>query len=252
MADSLQHSRQTLPVQRPHIRLDECPPHFQKFVNNHLYNKPEIVNTILGYLDDANIHTPDNDSHIPVVRKFLQLCREARIVLNPKKCKFHKDRIDFLGVELSGDRFQMDKDKCSAIHEWKPPSKVQGVQEFIRFCNFYCRFIKGFMDIARPLHNLTRNDRPWMWTNKEETAFQTLKNIVATSPVLTHPNPNARYRMETDTSNYAYRAILSQKGATDLKYHPIAFYSKSMNPAEWNYGISNKEALAIIKALQHW
>ena len=47
--------------------LMNAPPHFQKFVNDHLYNKPEIVNTILGYLDDANIHTPDHDSHIPVV-----------------------------------------------------------------------------------------------------------------------------------------------------------------------------------------
>jgi len=58
--------------------------------------------------------------------------------------------------------------------------------------------------------------------------------------------------METNASNYAYGAILSQKGTIDLKYHPIAFYSRSMNPAKWNYGISDKEALAIVKALQHW
>jgi CRISPR/Cas system CMR-associated protein Cmr5 small subunit len=57
--------------------------------------------------------------------------------------------------------------------------------------------------------------------------------------------------METDTSNYAYGAILSQK-ADDGMYHPVAFFSKSMNPAEQNYRISDKEALAIIKALQHW
>jgi hypothetical protein len=57
--------------------------------------------------------------------------------------------------------------------------------------------------------------------------------------------------METGASNYAYGAILSQK-ADDRMYHPVAFFSKSMNPAEWNYGISDKEALAIVKALQHW
>ena len=232
--------------------LMNAPLHFQKFVNDHLYNKPEIVNTILGYLDNTNVHTPDNDSHVPAVRKFLQLCREAGIILNPKKCEFHKDQIDFLGVELSGDGFRMDKDKCNGICEWKPPSKVWGVHEFIRFCNFYCCFIKGFADITQPLHDLTKNDRPWTWTAKEEMVFQTLKNVVATSLVLAHLNPNTGYQMETNASNYAYRAILSQKGATDLKYHPITFYSRSMNPAKRNYRISNKEALAIVKALQHW
>jgi len=58
--------------------------------------------------------------------------------------------------------------------------------------------------------------------------------------------------METDASDYAYGAVLSQKNPEDQKYHPVVFYSKSMNPAERNYGISDKEALAIVQALQHW
>jgi len=117
-------------------------------VNNHLYNKPELVENILGYLDNTNVHTPTLDTHIPAVRHFLQLCREAKIFLNPKKCKFHKDRIDFLGVELSRAGFRMDEDKCNAIHKWKPPSKVRGVWEFIGFCNFYRRFIRNFAEIV--------------------------------------------------------------------------------------------------------
>jgi len=56
------------------FRLMNTPPHFQKFVNHHLYNEPEIVDAILGYLDDTNIHTLDIKSHVPAVRKFLQLC----------------------------------------------------------------------------------------------------------------------------------------------------------------------------------
>jgi RNase H-like domain found in reverse transcriptase len=71
-------------------------------------------------------------------------------------------------------------------------------------------------------------------------------------PVLIHADPEERFRVETDASNYAYRAILSQKGKEDQRNHPVAFFSKSMTPAERNYRISDKEALVVVKALQHW
>ena len=108
------------------------------------------------------------------------------------------------------------------------------------------------MEIARPLHNLTKNNQTWQWTLAEETAFQTLKKAVTSSPVLAHPNLEAWFQVETNASNYAYSAVLSQQGKDDHRYHPVVFYSKSMNPAERNYGISDKEALVIVKALQHW
>ena len=69
--------------------------------------------------------------------------------------------------------------------------------------------------------------------------------------MLIHVDPKKRFQMETDTSSYAYGAVLSQK-ATDNKHHPVAFYLKSMTPAERNYGIGDKEALPIVKGLQYW
>jgi len=69
--------------------------------------------------------------------------------------------------------------------------------------------------------------------------------------VLVHANPDQQFHLETDASNYAYGAVLSQK-QVDGQHHPIGFMSKSMNPAEWNYRIPDKEALAIVKSLQHW
>ena len=91
----------------------------------------------------------------------------------------------------------------------------------------------------------------WQWTENEQTAFKVLKWRVAEAPVLVHANPDAQFHMETDASNYAYGAVLLQKQA-DGWHHPIGFLSKSMNLAERNYGIPDKEALAIIKGLQNW
>jgi hypothetical protein len=79
-----------------------------------------------------------------------------------------------------------------------------------------------------------------------------LKDIICATPVLRHAQPDLPFQVETDTSNYAYGAILSQKDVTDKKFHPVAFFSKSMTAPEWNYAISDKEALAVIKALEHW
>ena len=97
--------------------------------------------------------------------------------------------------------------------------------------NFYQRFIDKFVHIARPLNDLLKKDTPWQWTKKENDTFEHLKRLATTEPILRHANPQLPYRMETDASNYAYGAILSQKPETKER-HPVAFMSKSMAPAK--------------------
>jgi hypothetical protein len=159
--------------------------------------------------------------------------------------------MEFLGVEVSPEGFEMERLKIETVQDWKPPKNVRAVWEFIGFCNFYCQFIKSFSEIARPLHDLTKAGQPWKWDENEQFAFETLKRMICESPVLIHANPDKKFQMEMDALNYAYGAVLLQK-AEDNKHHPVAFYSKSMMLAEQNYRISDKEALPIIKGLQHW
>ena len=183
---------------------------------------------------------------------FFQRCRETGVKLNLEKCHFFQEQVDFLGVQLSAKGFEMERIKVETVKEWQPPRTVRGVREFTGFCNFYRQFVKNFAEIARPLHDLTKDNATWQWGPQEQHAFETLKAVICASPVLIHADPNERFRVETDASNYAYGAILSQIAKEDQKRHPVAFFSKSMTPAERNYGISDKEGLAIIKALQHW
>jgi hypothetical protein len=91
----------------------------------------------------------------------------------------------------------------------------------------------------------------WQWTENEQTAFEILKWRVTQAPVLVHADPDQQFHIETDASNYAYGAVLSQR-QPDGQHHPISFMSKSMNPAEQNYSIPDKEALVIVKGLQNW
>jgi hypothetical protein len=145
----------------------------------------------------------------------------------------------------------MDDKKITDVVQWQQPTMVHSVHEFIGFVNFYHRWIPGFSDVAKPLHTLFQKDHKWDWTENEQTAFEVLKWRVSQAPILVHADPEKTFRMETDALNYTYGAVLSQK-QTDGRHHPIGYMSKSMNPAERNYGIPDKEVLAIVKGLQNW
>jgi len=118
--------------------------------------------------------------------------------------------------------------------------------------NFYRRFIRDFSARARPLFDLTRSEQVWTWSRKEQAAFEDLKTAVTTAPVLVSPQESDPFQIEADSSDFATGAVLSQQSTTDGKWHPIAFYSKSLSSMERNYEIHDKEMLAIIHALEEW
>ena len=145
----------------------------------------------------------------------------------------------------------MDQSKVEGVKNWPIPTKVKHIQAFLGLANFYRRFIKDFAKIARPLTRLTCKDAPWEWGNDQQAAFDLLKTSFTTAPVLQIPNDTAPYRLETDSSDFAMGAVLEQLGE-DKKWHPVAFYSKSLNEHERNYEIYDKEMLAIIRALEEY
>ena len=203
------------------------------------------------YLDDIPMFSKSREEHTETLRRVIQILIDHRLFAKAKKCEFYLPEIDLLGVKVSAQGFRMEEKKVMEVQEWRPPRNVRGVREFLGFINFYRQFIKDFAKIARPLHDLTKKDQGWAWTDKEETAFTTLKKLVTSELVLRHADQTREFRMETDVSNYAYGAVLSQKQDTGRR-HPVAYMSKSMTPAERNYDIGDKETLVIVKPLQHW
>ncbi len=119
------------------------------------------------------------------------------------------------------------------------------------FANFYRRFIREFSKLAKPLVHLTKRDMPFVWSEACQAAFQALKDHVVSAPVLRHFDPNRQSILETDASDWVTGGILSQYDDEGVLY-PVAFYSKNMVPAEYNYHIYDKELLAIIRCFKHW
>jgi hypothetical protein len=161
----------------------------------------------------------------------------------------HKSEVEYLGLIVGHGQVKMDPTKISAISDWPTPKTKKQVQAFLGFANFYRRFIKDFSKIAKPLTILTGNDT-WSWTTDQQTSFDSLVTALTSQPVLALPRAKGQFRLEADSSNYAVGAVLSQK--QDNKWHPIAYFSKSLSETQWNYEIYDKEMLAIMLALKEW
>ena len=117
--------------------------------------------------------------------------------------------------------------------------------------NYYRWFVKDFAKIARPLHEMTRKENKWSWGERQQKAFEELKEKFTTEPVLITPDLDKEMRVEADASDFATGGVLSIK-CEDEKWRPVVYISKSLNEAERNYEIHNKEMLAIIRCLEAW
>ena len=228
--------------------LKNAPAVFQRFINYIM--KPFLDKFVAVYLDDILIYSKNKEEHISHVCQVLSVLKENHLAAKASKCEFHRPEVEFLGHVISGSGIKTDPKKISALKDWPTPSTVKEVQSFVGFCNYYRRFVKNFASIAKPLHNLTKKDSKFVWTDECNSAFLTLKDILCSSQVLIQPDPNKPYKLETDASKFAIGCVLSQKVGNN--YRPIGYFSRTLNNSERNYSVTDKELLAIVCGLQEW
>ena len=117
--------------------------------------------------------------------------------------------------------------------------------------SYYRRFVLQFAKIVHPLHQLTCKEVDFQWSDACDTAFKQLKQRLVSAPVLTYPNFDDDFVLETDASVMGLGAVLAQIQSDGFP-HPIAFASRALSPSERNYGITDLETLAVVWALSHF
>jgi RNase H-like domain found in reverse transcriptase len=127
------------------------------------------------------------------------------------------------------------------------PKNVKAVRSFLGFAGYYRRFIQDFSQIARPLNALLKKDRQFEWTTETDEAFRTFKEKLTSAPVMEYPDWNQPFILQTDGSTTGLGVVLSQRGKDGLE-HPLAYSSRSLNPAECNYSATELECLAVVWA----
>jgi hypothetical protein len=229
--------------------LTNSPSTFQTMMND-LFRDLISQGRLVIYMDDILIFSNCLQELHQTTLDVLRILQANNLFLRPEKCTFAQESVEYLGLVIKDGTVAMDPAKVQGVAAWPVPTNLHDLQSFLGFVNFYRRFIPNFSGIARPLHNLTQKDTPWNWTDQHQSSFSQLKQLVTSEPIPHLPDNSLPFRLETDSSDYACGAVLSQ--LKDNKWHPVAFLSKSLSAPERNYEIHDKEMLAIIRALEEW
>lgn len=151
---------------------------------------------------------------------------------------------------LSKDGVQPDPSKIEKLRNFPPPKTVGEVRTFLGLAGYYRTFVRNFSIIAGPLYDLTTKDAEFAWAEQHAKAMKQIIDAIATDAVLAHPRFDLPFILDTDASDVGLSGVLSQK--IDGRERPIAFASRRIAPAEKNWHIREKEALAIIWSLERF
>ena len=222
--------------------LTNAPATFCTLMNEILH--PYLDQFVVVYLDDIVVYSSTLQEHVEHLKKVFKVLRENQLYVKREKCEFAQPKIHFLGHVISQGELRMDEAKVKAIQDWEAPTKMTELRSFLGLANYYRRFISGYSAIAAPLTELLKKNRPWLWSEECEEAFEGLKAAVTKEPVLMLPDFTKTFEIHTDASDFAIGGVLMQEK------HPIAFESRKLNEAERRYTVQEKEMTAIVNCLR--
>ena len=204
------------------------------------------------YLDDVIIYTKGTfKQHIDHIKQVFEALQQAGLKIKLKKCYFCFPNLKFLGHVVGRDGIKPDPGKIEKVKNYPEPKNLTELRSALGLFSYYQKFIQDFSKIARPMLNLLKKDAPYEWGNKQQIAFNRLKEMLTKAPILSYPDFGCSFIIYTDSSGFGLGAVLSQV-QSDRKEHVISYASKSMNKAEKNYPITDQECLAIIWAVKHF
>uniref|UniRef100_F7A1A8 Reverse transcriptase/retrotransposon-derived protein RNase H-like domain-containing protein n=1 Tax=Ciona intestinalis TaxID=7719 RepID=F7A1A8_CIOIN len=163
----------------------------------------------------------------------------AGLRLKAKKCKLLQEETVYLGHVISRDGVSCDPKKLSVVKEWPVPTNVKETRAFLGFVSYYRRFVPDFSTIAAPLNDLTKKNTIFHWSDACQTAFDSLRTLMTTAPVLSYPLTNTTFILDTDASLTGMGAVLSQ--VQDGVERLISYASKSFSRAQKQYCTTKRE-----------
>ncbi|KAL4100733.1 hypothetical protein QTP88_020767 [Uroleucon formosanum] len=224
--------------------LKTSPCSFQRLMNNVMAGIVGIK--CLVYLDDIIIYGKGLLDHNEKIRNVFERLRNHNLKIQPTKCEFLKQQCMYLGHIISENGIQSDPEKIKSVLKFPIPASVKEIKSFLGLSGYYRKFIKSYSLISKPMTNLLRKDVTFNWDTSCQEAFDKLKNILCSEPILQYPDFTKPFIVTTDASGKALGAILSQgEVSQDL---PIAYASRTLSKCEKEYDYEIKYKPGVLNS----
>ena len=216
--------------------LCNAPGTFQRCMMGIFSDMIELILEI--FMDDLSVFGDSYEGCLENLRKVLERCQQKNLVLNWEKCHFMVTQGIVLSHIVSKKGIEVDKAKVELISNLPTPKCVKDIRSFLGHAGFYRRFIKDFSAIARPLCNLLAKDVPFTWSQACEVAFDKLKTMLVSPPIMRSPTCDLPFEIMCDASDYAIEVVLGQR--EDKKVFLIYYANKNLDSAQANYTNTKK------------
>ena len=199
--------------------------------------------TCLIYIDDIIVFGKSFEEHMDRIEEVLEKIKAASLKLKPEKCFMLQKTVVFLGHVVSSEGVKPNPTNIAKIASWPVPKTPRQIKQLVAIGSYYRRYIRDFASMVRPMVELTRKGKKFRWTVACQTAFESMMKALLSTDIMGYPlNDGGEFILDVDASDVGIGGILHQVQGD--RERVIAYASRSLNKAECNYCITEKELLA--------
>src|SRR5881394_4085435 len=224
--------------------LTNAPAFFMYLMNSVFMTELDVC--VVVFIDDILVYSKNEEEHAKHLQIVLDRLREHQLYAKLNKCQFWLKEVSFLSYILSAKGVAVDPSKVQEVLEWKAPTSVTEIRSFLGLAGYYRRFIPDFSKIAKPMTKLLQKEAKFNWTSGCEAAFQKLKTLLTTAPVLTQPDVTKPFDVYCDASGTGLGCVLMQEGKV------VAYASRQWRTHEEHYATHDLELASVVHALKIW
>ncbi|GJU43548.1 putative reverse transcriptase domain-containing protein, partial [Tanacetum coccineum] len=201
---------------------------------------------MIVFIDDILIYSKNKQEHNEYLKLILEFLKKEELYAKFSKCEFWIPKVQFPGHVIDSKGIHVDPAKIESIKDWASPKSPTKIRQFLGLARYYRRFIEGFSKISKLMTKLTQKKVKFVWGDKQEAAFQLLKQKLCSAPILALPEGSKDFIAYCDASKKGLGAVLMQREKV------IAYASRQLKIHEKNYTTHDLELGAVVFALKIW